>query len=82
MADIENYDFLKKMVMKATDVDIKKAQDMLEYGWINKHKEWVEELKKVIKTRTKLEQDTLQGPKLTFVGDYIKKKIAEKDFLP
>ena len=82
MADIEHYDFLKKMVMKTTDVDIKRTQDMLQYGWINKHKEWVEELKKVIKTKTKLESDTLQGPKLTFVGDYIREKIKANDFLP
>jgi DNA topoisomerase-6 subunit A len=82
MADIEHYDFLKKMVMKATEVDIKRAQDMLQYSWINKHKAWVEELNKVIKTKTKLEQDTLQGPKLTFVGEYIKEKIAAKKFLP
>ncbi len=82
MEDIEHYDFLKKMVMKASDVDIKRAQDMLQYSWINKHKAWVEELNKVIKTKTKLEQDTLQGPKLTFVGEYIKEKITAKKFLP
>ncbi len=82
MEDIERYDFLKKMVMKASEVDIKRAQDMLQYSWINKHKAWVEELNKVIKTKTKLEQDTLQGPRLTFVGQYIKEKIAAKRFLP
>ena len=82
MEDIERYDFLKRMVMKASEVDIKRAQDMLQYPWINKHKAWVEELNKVIKTKTKLEQDTLQGPKLTFVGEYIKEKINAKRFLP
>jgi DNA topoisomerase-6 subunit A len=82
MEDIERYDFLKKMTMKASEVDIKRAQDMLQYPWINRHKAWVEELNKVIKTKTKLEQDTLQGPKLTFVGDYIREKIAAKRFLP
>ncbi|HUC38717.1 MAG TPA: hypothetical protein VL944_01135, partial [Candidatus Acidoferrum sp.] len=82
MEDIEHYDFLKKMVMKATEVDIKRAQDMLNYSWINKHKAWVEELGKVIKTKTKLEQDTLQGPRLSFIGEYIKEKIAAKKFLP
>ncbi|MEM3984939.1 MAG: DNA topoisomerase IV subunit A, partial [Candidatus Micrarchaeaceae archaeon] len=68
MSDIEHYDFLGKLTMKASEVDIKRAQEMLSYPWINKHKEWVEELKKVLKTKTKLEQDTLQGPKLTFLG--------------
>ncbi|MGC8649221.1 MAG: DNA topoisomerase IV subunit A [Candidatus Micrarchaeia archaeon] len=82
MSDIERYDFLKKMTLKATDVDLKRAQEMLQYPWINRHKEWVEELKKVLKTKMKLEQDTLQGPRLTFVDDYIKDKISNKDYLP
>jgi DNA topoisomerase VI, subunit A len=82
MSDIEKYEFLKKMTLKATDVDLKRAQEMLQYSWINKHKEWVEELKKVLKTKLKLEQDTLQGPRLTFVDDYIKDKISRKDYLP
>lgn len=82
MSDVERYDFLKKMTMRATEVDLKRAQEMLSYPWINKHKEWVGELKKVLKTKTKLEQDTLQGPRLTFVDDYIREKIKNKDFLP
>ena len=82
MSDIEHYDFLGKLIMKASDVDIKRAQEMLSYPWINKHKEWVEELKKVLKTKTKLEQDTLQGPKLTFLGDYVREKIRNNEFLP
>ncbi len=82
MSDIERYDFLKKLTMKANEVDIKRAQEMLSYQWIGKHKEWVSELKKVIQTKTKLEQDSLQGPRLTFIGDYIKEKISGKDFLP
>jgi DNA topoisomerase-6 subunit A len=82
MKDIETYDFLKKLVMKASDVDIKRAQEMLQYPWISRHKEWVEELNKVIKTKTKLEEDTLQAPKLTFVGDYIREKVKNKDLLP
>ena len=82
MSDIEHYDFLGKLTMKASEVDIKRAQEMLSYPWINKHKEWVEELKKVLKTKTKLEQDTLQGPKLTFLGDYVREKIRNNEFLP
>lgn len=82
MSDLDRYDFLKNMTMKANEVDIKRAQEMLSYPWINRHKEWVEELKKVITTKKKLEQDTLQGPRLTFVDDYIKDKIKSKEFLP
>jgi len=82
MSDLDRYDFLNNMTMKANEVDIKRAQEMLSYPWINRHKEWVEELKKVITTKKKLEQDTLQGPRLTFVDDYIKDKIKSKEFLP
>ncbi|MCL4383728.1 MAG: DNA topoisomerase IV subunit A [Candidatus Marsarchaeota archaeon] len=82
MADLEHYDFLKNLTMKATDVDLKRAQEMLNYPWINRHKEWEEELKKVIKLKLKLEQDSLQAPRLTFVDDYIIEKIKNNDFLP
>ena len=36
----------------------------------------------MIKTKKKLEQDALQGQRLTFVGEYIKEKISKKEFLP
>ena len=82
MGDIEEYDFLKKLTIKAKDIDLKRAQEMMSYPWINKHKEWVVELKEVLKSKKKLEQDALQGKRLTFVGEYIRKKIGEKRWLP
>jgi len=82
MSDLEHYDFLKNLTMKATDVDLKRTQEMLNYPWINKYKEWEIELKKVIKLKIKLEQDSLQAPRLTFVDDYIIEKIKNNDFLP
>ena len=82
MSDLDTYEFLKKLTINATDVDLKRAQEMLDYNWIKQHKEWVEELKRMIKSKKKLEQDALQGPRLTFVGDYIREKIKNKDFLP
>jgi DNA topoisomerase VI subunit A len=82
MSDIENYKFLQGLTLKATEVDLKRAQEMLSYPWINQHKQWAEELKKVLKTKTKLESDALQGPRLTFVQDYLKEKIKNEDFLP
>ncbi len=82
MSDIERYPFLKKLTIKAKEIDIKRAEEMLSYPWINKHKEWVKELKLVAKMKKKLEQDALQGQRLTFVGEYIKEKIETKAFLP
>ncbi|MCX8205730.1 MAG: DNA topoisomerase IV subunit A [Candidatus Micrarchaeota archaeon] len=82
MGDIQNYDFLKKLTINAKDVDIKRAEEMLSYPWISRHKEWVEELNTVLKTKKKIEQDALQGQKLTFVGDYVKEKIEGGKVLP
>lgn len=82
MSDIDKFPFLKKLTINAKDVDIKRAQELLEYEWIKKHPEWVEELNKVLKTKKKLEQDALQGERLTFVGEYINEKISTRDFLP
>ena len=82
MSDIEEFDFLKKLTINAKDVDIKRAEEMLGYSWINMHKEWVKELKMVLKTKKKIEQDALQGERLTFVGEYVQKKIKNKEWLP
>lgn len=82
MKDIKDFEFLQKLTINAKEVDLKRAEEMLSYPWINIHKPWVEELKQVLKTKKKLEQDALQGQKLTFIGEYIKKKIETKDLLP
>lgn len=82
MGDIEEFSFLKKLTIKAKPIDIKRAEEMLGYPWINAHPEWVRELKKVLKEKKKIEQDALQGKKLTFVGEYIRKKIRNKEWLP
>ncbi|MBN2121866.1 DNA topoisomerase IV subunit A [Candidatus Micrarchaeota archaeon] len=82
MGDIEEFEFLKKLTIKAKPIDIKRAQEMLDYPWINIYPEWVGELKKVLKEKKKIEQDALQGEKLTFVGEYIRKKIGNKEWLP
>lgn len=82
MQDIKDYDFLAKLTIKAKDVDIKRAEEMLGYEWINRHPAWVEELKTVLKTKKKIEQDALQGPSLSFVGEYLREKMEKKKFLP
>ncbi|MCL5100815.1 MAG: DNA topoisomerase IV subunit A [Candidatus Marsarchaeota archaeon] len=82
ISDLDKYEFLKKMTINASDVDLKRAQEMLNYEWIKRHKEWETELKRMIAIKKKLEQDALQGPRLTFVDDYIRDKIKNKEFLP
>ena len=82
MSDLDKYEFLNKLTIHANDIDLKRAQEMLNYEWIKKHKEWVVELERMIKSKKKLEQDALQGPRLTFVDDYIREKIKAKEYLP
>ncbi|MEM0106679.1 MAG: DNA topoisomerase IV subunit A [Candidatus Micrarchaeaceae archaeon] len=82
ISDIEKYDFLKNLTMKTNEMDIKRAQEMLSYPWISKYKEWVAELKKILQQKMKLEEDSLQGPRLTFIDDYVTEKIKNNDFLP
>jgi len=81
MADIKDYDFLEQLTIKAKEVDIKRAEEMLAYEWISIHKDWVNELKTVLRTKKKIEQDALQGPRLSFVGEYLRDKIEKKKFL-
>ncbi|MDE1833765.1 MAG: DNA topoisomerase IV subunit A [Candidatus Micrarchaeota archaeon] len=82
MSDLDKYEFLNKLTMNASEVDLKRAQEMISYEWIKKSKPWVVELERMISSKKKLEQDALQGPRLTFVDDYIKDKVKNKDFLP
>ncbi|MFH1448672.1 MAG: DNA topoisomerase IV subunit A [Candidatus Micrarchaeota archaeon] len=82
MKDIQDYDFLKKLTIKTKEVDVKRATEMLSYPWINRHNEWVTELKTVVETKRKIEQDALQGPRLSFVGEYVRDKIENKKFMP
>ncbi len=81
MSDITEFSFLEKLTIKAKEVDVKRAEEMLGYPWINRHADWVRELKLVLKTKKKIEQDALQGQRLTFVGEYIKQKISRKQWL-
>ncbi len=82
MSDLDKYEFLNKLTINASEIDIKRAQEMLNYEWIGKYKEWKVELERMIKSKKKLEQDALQGPRLTFVDDYIRDKIKNKEYLP
>ena len=82
MQDLKDYEFLNRLTIRAKDVDVKRAEEMLSYPWVSRHKAWAEELKAVLKTRRKIEQDALQGPRLSFVGEYLREKMAKKKFLP
>ncbi len=81
MTDIEKFK-LQKFTIKARDVDIKRAKDMLKYEWFQ-HPAWQKELKLLIKDKRKAELEALSGRGLKFMTEeYLPKKIKNKDFLP
>jgi DNA topoisomerase-6 subunit A len=81
MSDIERFG-LEKYTIKAKDVDIKRAKDMMKYKWFQS-KEWQKELKTLINKKYKAELEALSGRGLRFMTEeYLPDKIKKKDFLP
>ncbi len=81
ISDIDEFD-LKNFTIKARDVDIKRAKEMMNYDWF-KHKAWQNELKLMIKRKIKAELEALSGRGLKFMTEvYLPKKIKKKEFLP
>ncbi|MBR9679953.1 MAG: DNA topoisomerase IV subunit A [Candidatus Altiarchaeota archaeon] len=81
VSDIDTYD-LHNAAIRAKDVDIKRAEELLKYPWFD-HKEWKTELNLMKKKRIKAEQEALAQRHLKFVSqEYLPEKIENKDFLP
>ena len=81
MTDVETYG-LEKYTIRAKDVDIKRAKELLAYPWF-KHPAWQKEIEKMIKKEYKAELEALSSKGLRFITNtYLPDKIANKDFLP
>jgi len=81
ISDIDKFN-LKNFTIRAKDVDIKRAKEMLKYEWF-KHPAWQKELKLMIKRKIKAELEALSGRGLKFMTEvYLPEKIKNKDFLP
>jgi len=80
ISDIDKFG-LKNFTIKAEDVDIKRAQEMLKYEWFQKP-EWQKELKLMIQRKIKAELEALSGRGLKFMSEvYLPQKIKNKEFL-
>lgn len=80
MDDVDKFD-LKKFTIKAEEVDIKRAQEMMKYEWFQKP-EWQRLLKSLVDRKIKAELESLSGKGLKFVTEkYLPEKIKNKDFL-
>jgi len=81
ISDIDEFD-LKNFTIKAREVDIKRAREMLKYDWF-KHPAWQKELKLMIDRKIKAELEALSGRGLKFMTEvYLPAKIKKKRFLP
>jgi DNA topoisomerase-6 subunit A len=81
LSDIEHYD-LRKVTIKAKEVDIKRAQEMKQYAWFQT-KEWQRELDLFLDKKIKAELQSLSSKGLQYISNtYLPEKIANKDFLP
>ncbi|HDH91366.1 MAG TPA: hypothetical protein ENF38_00265 [Candidatus Aenigmarchaeota archaeon] len=80
ISDIDKFN-LHNWTIKAKEVDLKRAKEMLKYPWF-KSKEWQRELNLFLKKKVKAELEALSGRGLRFVTEtYLPKKLKEKDFL-
>lgn len=81
VSDIYNYG-LENATIKAKDVDLKRARDLLDYDWFQ-HDAWEKEIKLMLKKKVKAEQEALAQKNLKFVSEtYLPEKIENEEFLP
>jgi DNA topoisomerase-6 subunit A len=81
ISDIFKYD-LKKATIRAKDVDIKRAKELLNYEWFNKNPKWQKEINLMIEKGVKAEIEALSHLGLKFMSEkYLPDKIKNQDFL-
>ncbi|MCX6815478.1 MAG: DNA topoisomerase IV subunit A, partial [Candidatus Aenigmarchaeota archaeon] len=80
VSDIFEYD-LKKATIKAKEVDIKRAKELLQYEWFKKPR-WQKEINLLIEKGIKAEIEALSHRGLKFMSEtYLPDKIKKGDFL-
>jgi len=80
-SDIKEYG-LENFTIKATERDIKRAKELLNYPWFQ-HKEWQKEIKLMIKMGKKAELEALSSKGLRFItNNYLPEKLEKRKFLP
>jgi DNA topoisomerase-6 subunit A len=80
LSDIDKFG-LEKYTIKAKDVDIKRAKDMMKYEWFQS-KAWQNELKLLMTKKLKAELEALSGRGLRFMTEeYLPQKIKNKEFI-
>lgn len=81
IGDIDKFG-LQNFTIKAKEVDIKRAKELLKYKWFQ-DPAWQKELKMMINRKIKAELEALSGRGLKFMTEkYLPQKIKNKEFLP
>jgi DNA topoisomerase-6 subunit A len=78
--DIQNYRISDEYVIKATDRDLKRAQELLRYPWFQSD-HWKREIELFLRTKKKVEIEALSTHGLKFLHDYLIDKIHSKKFI-
>ena len=64
------------------DNDRKRAQQIANYPWFEKKREWQNEIKKMIKNDFKLEVEALISKDISYVTEvYVPERLKKKDWL-
>ncbi|GBF08410.1 type 2 DNA topoisomerase 6 subunit A [Aeropyrum pernix] len=72
----------KKFMIKATDKDVKRAKELLNYSWIGKNRRWNVEIRLFLKHLVKLEIEAIASKGLKFFAyQYIPEKIETGDWI-
>ncbi len=80
ISDIFEYD-LKKATIKAKEIDIARAKELLNYEWF-KNPRWQKEINLMIEKGIKAEIEALSNRGLKFMSEvYLPEKLKKKDFL-
>jgi len=75
-SDIYRYKIPKNFIIKATERDLKRARELLNYPWFANSKLWRRELELFLKKKEKVEIEAFSGFGLKFLTEkYIPKKI-------
>jgi len=78
VTDIDEYKIPKNYIIKATERDIKRAKELMNYPWFKESRNWIKQLELFIKRQEKIEIEALSGHGFKFLAQsYIPDKIKE-----
>lgn len=82
VTDIDRYKIPRNYIIKATERDLKRAKELLNYPWFKESKAWVRELELFLERGEKVEIEALSGHGFKFLSQtYIPEKIETGSYI-